>query len=190
MDKRARARHLLAELGDTLNIERLTLEESDTTCVLFFEGDVVLNIEFDDDSGCLVLSSYLGELPEQNDEPLLRELLAANFHKHRTQGATLGLEEATGGVILCHAQDVGEVDRLGFEALIETFVEQAEKWSRHIAEGGRRGRGYGHGAVRGRTGRKCQPGHLRLIRRGNAWTSVHGPSNCWPNWARHSRSSR
>ena len=135
MDKQARARQHLAELGETLNVERLTLEESDTTCVLFFEGDIVLNIEFDDDSGCLVLSSYLGELPEQNAEALLRELLEANLDKHRTAGATLGLEEATGGVILCQAQDVDEIDRLGFEALIEGFVDQAENWSRFIAAG-------------------------------------------------------
>jgi hypothetical protein len=141
MDKQARARQLLAELGDTLNIERLTLEESDTTCVLFFEGDIVLNIEFDEDSGCLLLSSYLGELPEQNAEPLLRELLEANFHKDRTQGATLGLEEATNGVILCHAQDVSEIDRLGFEALIESFVDQVGTWTQRITESRSEGAG-------------------------------------------------
>jgi len=134
MDKQDRARHILVELGETLNIDRLTLEESDTTCVLFFEGEIVLNIEFDDDSGCLVLSSYLGELPAHNAQPLLPELLAANFHKDRTQGATLGLEEATNGMILCHAQEVDNIDRLGFEALIEGFVDQVGKWTQRIAE--------------------------------------------------------
>src|ERR1700752_256266 len=134
MDKHARARQLFADLGETLNIEKLTLEESDTSCVLFFEGDIVLNIEFDEDTGCMVLSCYLGELPETNAEPLLREVLGANLYGLGTKGATLGLEEATDGVILCQSRSVAELDRQGFEALIETFVDEAEKWSRRFAD--------------------------------------------------------
>jgi hypothetical protein len=62
--------------------------------------------------------------------PLLRELIVANLYWHRTQGATLGLEEATNGVILSYAHGVGELDRQGFETMVETFLNQADKWSR------------------------------------------------------------
>ena len=133
MDKRALADQLLAELGDTLTLRELKLDEATQSCILLFEGDLVLNIEFDDASGRLLFSSYLGELPEENAEPLLRELMAANLYWHRTGGATLGLEEDTGGVILSQAHEVGELDRPGFEKVVETFVNQAEKWSARIA---------------------------------------------------------
>ena len=76
----------------------------------------------------LVLSGYLGELPDKNAEPVLRELLAANLYGDRTAGATLGLQEDTGGVILCLAQSVDQLDRQGFETLVEDVLDQAEKW--------------------------------------------------------------
>ncbi len=133
MDKRALADQLLAELGDTLTLRELKLDEATNSCILLFEDNLVLNIEFDDASGRLLFSSYLGELPEENAEPLLRELMTANLYWHRTAGATLGLEEDTGGVILSQTHEVGELDRPGFEKVVETFVNQAEKWSGRIA---------------------------------------------------------
>jgi Tir chaperone protein (CesT) family len=133
MDKRALALQLLAELGETLTVGAISLDEASQSCNLLFDEDLVLHIEFVEDTGRFVLSCYLGELPHENTESLLRELLAANLYWHRTRGATLGLEEGTGGVILCYAHSVSELDRSSFEALIKNFVNQAEKWSRGIA---------------------------------------------------------
>ena len=133
MDKRTLAEQLLAELGDTLTLSELKLDEATSSCILLFEGNLVLNIEFDDGSGRLLFSSYLGELPGEGAEPLLRELMSANLYWHRTGGATLGLEEGTGGVILSQAHEVGELDRPAFEKAVETFVNQAEKWSARMA---------------------------------------------------------
>ena len=132
MEKRALALQLLAELGETLTVGAITLDEDTQSCMLLFDEDLVLHIEFVEDTGRLVLSCYLHELPEENAEPLLRELMAANLYWHRTRGATLGLEEGTGGVILSYQQSVTELDGAGFETLVENFVDQAEKWKRRI----------------------------------------------------------
>lgn len=133
MDKRNLALKLIANFGNMLTLPELTLDEKSNSCVLLFDGDIVLNIEFDDASGQLILSVYLDELPMHGAEPLLRELMIANLYWHRTDGATLGLEEATNGVILAQARGVTELEDASFEKMVETFVNQAERWKKRIS---------------------------------------------------------
>jgi hypothetical protein len=132
MDKRALANQLLANLGNTLTAGPLALDDATHSCVLMFDDNLVLNIEYDDAQSRLVLSCYLDELPRSDAEPLLRELLAANLYWHRTRGATLGLEEGTGGVILTYGHGVSELDGPAFETVVENFVNQAEHWRGRI----------------------------------------------------------
>ena len=110
------------------------LDDATDSTALLFDGKLLLNIEYQKDTGRMVLSSPLGELPQENPKLLLRELLVADLYWHRTQGATLGLDEHSGGVMLTQAQGVVEMDRQGFETLVETFLNQADGWSRRIAE--------------------------------------------------------
>jgi len=133
MDKRAQAQRLLAELGETLKLDKLTLDESTDSCALLFDDKRLLEIEFEKDSGRLVLNCALGELPPGDAEPLLRELLVADLYWHRTRGATLGVDEHSGQVMLTQAQGVVELDRQAFEALVETFLNEADRWSSRIA---------------------------------------------------------
>ncbi len=133
MDKRNLAQKLITNFGVMLTLPELTLDEKSNSCVLLFDGDIVLNIEFDDSSGQIILSVYLDELPQGHAEPLLRELMVANLYWHRTDGATLGLEEATNGVILAQARTVNELDDGSFEKMVETFVNQAERWKKRMA---------------------------------------------------------
>ncbi|WP_144630426.1 type III secretion system chaperone [Bordetella genomosp. 13] len=136
MDKRTLASQLLANLGNTLTAGPLVLDDATQSCVLMFDDNLVLNIEYDDAQGRLVLSCYLDELPRDGAEPLLRELLAANLYWHRTRGATLGLEEGTGGVILTYGHGVSELDGPAFETVVENFMNQAERWRGRIAAAG------------------------------------------------------
>lgn len=133
MDKRNLAQKLITNFGAMLTLPELTLDEKSNSCVLLFDGDIVLNIEFDDASAQIILSVYLDELPPAHAEPLLRELMVANLYWHRTDGATLGLEEATNGVILAQARTVTELDDGSFEKMVEAFVNQAERWKKRIA---------------------------------------------------------
>jgi len=132
MDKRALADRLLAGLGQTLTVDRLALDDTGS-CVLVFDADLIVNVEYEDPLGRLVLSCYLDELPHEGAEPLLRELLAANLYWHRTRGATLCLEEGTGGVILVYGHAVSALDGPSFETVVENFVNQAEHWRARIA---------------------------------------------------------
>jgi hypothetical protein len=134
MDKRDLASRLLADLGNTLTVGPLALDAATHSCVLVFDENLILNIEYDPGTERLVLSCYLDELPAEGAEPLLRELLAANLYWHRTRGATLCLEEGTGGVILAYPCSVTELDSHAFETVVENFANQAERWARRIAQ--------------------------------------------------------
>lgn len=134
MDKRVVANKLVADFGKTLTVPNLELDAQTNSCVLVFDGELLLNIEYDAAVERLVFSIYLEELPKDGAEPLLRELMGANLYWHRTRGATLCLEEGTNGVILVYSRSVNELDGPGFEALVENLVGQAEKWRRRIKE--------------------------------------------------------
>jgi hypothetical protein len=133
MDRQSMARRLVAALGETLTVSGLAFEEPSNSCVLVFDGDLIVNIEYDDPAGRLVLSAWLDELPKDGAEPLLRELMAANLYWHRTRGATLALEEGTNGVILTWGASVTELDAHSFETAVENFVNRAEHWRNRMA---------------------------------------------------------
>lgn len=134
MDKKALARELVQGFGKTLTLDSLTLDGHTNSCVLIFDDSLVINIEYDEQTQRLVLSSYLHELPATGAEPLLRELLAANLYWHRTNGATLCLEEGTGGVILVYAHSVSDLDASGLETVMQNFATQAERWTRRLTQ--------------------------------------------------------
>ena len=132
MDKRLMANQLVADFGKLLTVRDLKLDERTQSCVLAFDGELLLNIEYDAAIERLVFSIYLDELPREGAEPLLRELMGANLYWHRTRGATLCLEEGTNGVILVYSRGVAELDNAGFEVTVENLLNQAEKWRKRI----------------------------------------------------------
>ena len=133
MDDRARAERLVAELGATLGLDGLALDPATGSTVLVFDADVIVTLEYDAAAARLVFSSYLGELPAAGAEAALRELMAANLYWHRTRGATLCLEEGTGGIILVYAHPIADLDAARIEAVLENVVNQAERWSARIS---------------------------------------------------------
>lgn len=133
MDKFELAKQLLAALGETLTVP-LTFDDESKSCVLLFEDDLMINIEYDDGTERIVLSSYLDELPTQNAEPFLRELLQANLFWHGARGATFSVEESTGGVIMLYAHSVSDLDAAGFETVVENFTNEAERWAKRAAQ--------------------------------------------------------
>ena len=80
------------------------------------------------------LPTVLAERLTTAHPDVLRELLAANLYWHRTNGATLCLEEGTGGVILVYAHSVSDLDASGFETVMQNFATQAERWTRRLAQ--------------------------------------------------------
>lgn len=134
MNHRAIAEQLIASLGKTLKLPELKLDDVTHSCVLLFDEDIVLNIECDQAGGQIILSAYLTELPEEEAERMLRELMIANLYWHRTDGATLGLEELTRGLILADRRPIPTLDETNFEKWVEGFVNQTERWKKRIPE--------------------------------------------------------
>ena len=134
MNHRAIAEQLITSLGKTLNLPQLKLDDVTHSCVLLFDQDIVLNIEFDEPGGQMILSAYLDELDSDEPERMLRELMVANLYWHRTDGATLGLEEASSGIILADRRLLAAVDEAGFEKWVEGFVNQTEHWKKRVAD--------------------------------------------------------
>lgn len=133
MAYRELAQRLVTNLGNVLALPELKLDEGTSSCVLLFDEDIVLHIEFDEAGSQMILSAHLGGLPPDSAEPLLRDLMVANLYWHRTDGATLGMDNATNAIVLAQAHSVTELDDAAFEKWVETFVNQAERWKKHIA---------------------------------------------------------
>ncbi len=131
MDKRDIANQFIKDLGAILTVPDMELNEQNS-CVLLFDNDIVLNVEYDSVNERMLLYVYLDDLPEENAEPLLREALAGNFFWYRTRGATLSLEEGTGGLVLIYSHALSELDSGTFETIVENFVQTAEDWKKRI----------------------------------------------------------
>jgi hypothetical protein len=131
MDHRLLANQLLAAFGKTLTLDGLALGEDDT-CVLLFDDDLAVTIEFDAPEARLVFSMFLDKLSEENSEPLLRELLAANLYWLGTGGATVGLQKSSGALMLVQASPVTTLDDSAFERLVEELIRVAERLRERI----------------------------------------------------------
>ena len=133
MNHYAKARTLIDALAEKLALPDLKLDADNNSCLLLFEGDIVLNIEYDEPEARLVLSICVGALPTVGAEGLLRELMGANLYWHRTSGATLGLEEETNSVMLVYSHNVVLLSIDIFENIIENLINQASHWQQRLA---------------------------------------------------------
>ncbi|MEJ0035234.1 MAG: type III secretion system chaperone [Gammaproteobacteria bacterium] len=133
MNNRDLANELLAALGRTLTVEGLRLGAEDNSCVLLFDANLTLNIEYDEPGERLVFSIYLDTLPTGPCEPLLRELLAANLYWIGAAGATLCLESPNGAILLVYASRLTELGEDRLERTVDNLLTTAEKWRERIA---------------------------------------------------------
>jgi len=132
MDGRFVANELLAALGRMLTVDGLRLGEEDNSCVLLFDGNLALTIEYDESAERVVFSIYLEQLPGEVTEPLLRELLAANFYWIGASGGTLCLDCTTGAILLLYGSPIVGLDDTRFERIIENLLDTAEQWRDRI----------------------------------------------------------
>ncbi len=58
----------------------------------------------------------------------------ANLYWHRTDGATIGLEDASNGLILADRRPLAALDDGSFEKWVESFVNQVERWKKRIID--------------------------------------------------------
>lgn len=131
MDHRPSINELLNELGKTLSLEQLQLGQEDG-CVLLFEDNLALTIEYDENAERLVFSIHVAKLPEENTADVLQELLAANCYWLATGGATLGLQSSTRAILLMYASRVADLDVSSLERIVENLLSMTEHWRERI----------------------------------------------------------
>ena len=133
MDPRTRLNGLLDELALLIGTPGLTLNE-DGRCVLQFEGYITLDLFLDEPAGLLWVATLLGELPDGEDEDLLRRMLIANLLGLGTGGATLGLGP-DGDVMLHRALPLDEgLDLSALQARLVGFVDAADRWRDELGQ--------------------------------------------------------
>ncbi|MCG8568116.1 MAG: type III secretion system chaperone [Desulfobacterales bacterium] len=122
---------LLKQLGQVLDIQDLTA--TDGYCCLFFD-DIVINMEERDNA--LFLYTHLGPIPSNDRKALYAKLLEANALFKATQGATLGIDEASNMILLSHQTPISNLDYPAFEKTVENFINVAEAWIERIKDHG------------------------------------------------------
>lgn len=123
-------KELITQLGTTLGIPDLALDE-DHYCCLFFD-ELVVNLEWDPDTALLFIYAHCGTLTPTPSPELLSQLLEANFFQRHTDGATLGIDRDSATIALCQRLAPQNMDYLQFEQTLERFVHTAQTWNARI----------------------------------------------------------
>lgn len=121
------AQELLQELGNVLGIKPQCGEAG--TCRIFFDDDAV---DFEAVDETFFLIAEVGSVPAGNREAVYARLLTANLFGAQTGGATLGLNEDKGIVVLHRALPLPS-DYAPFEAALVRFVKSLRYWKEWLA---------------------------------------------------------
>jgi hypothetical protein len=127
MNLREYVNGLLQEIGKSLDLPGLVLDENDH-CVLLFDDKVVLNMELDNDKELLIIYSYIGEVPFEGRETIFEALLESNLFWKDTQGATIGIDRQTQTVVLAFPIELPLKRKENFEERLALFVDITESW--------------------------------------------------------------
>lgn len=126
---------LLDRLGKAMGMETLEFDD-DGACVLCLDETILIHIECPPEGETLVVSAYLGALPETNRESAYRTLLAGNFGWNATGGATIGLDETSDTLALMRMLSVEQTDDETFQSCIRSMASAAETWIAYLKDGG------------------------------------------------------
>lgn len=121
---------LLADFGNALGLEGLSLDDKGYCCLSFDE--LLVHIEAVGDSALVLLYSSVGVVPEDAAPAIYRSLLDANYFFQGTAGATCGLDQAAGTVVLTRVVDTAPMQVLDWEGVIQGFVDAAESCTRRL----------------------------------------------------------
>jgi len=122
----------LAELGQTVGLPELRLDE-DGYCCLSFDA-LETHLQHDGDRDALVVFARLGALAEEVASEAYELLLSANLFWAGTNGATLSVEPADRLVYLAASTPLAGLEYPDFEAWLGGFVAAADRWTENVAK--------------------------------------------------------
>lgn len=102
-------------------------DEVPDACAFEIDGGLVIMCQADQETGDLLLESSLTPLPAERRDIAAGMIAAANYRGMLTDGACLGLEPASGGVLLFRRLPMASLDADGFLRLLTRFLDVAEQ---------------------------------------------------------------
>ena len=123
---------LLAEFGASIGIPELQTDD-ENRCNLMFD-EVAVSFELSPDEEAVYLYAYLGDVVPGNNHALFASLLDANYLFRGTGGATIGVDEASGRIVMIRSEDLSAMRLSRFQSLVEEFINLAELWQKKLAE--------------------------------------------------------
>lgn len=132
MSLASRAHATLAAFGETIGLDGLALDQRGLAILQL--GEVLVNVELDEDRQFLLLTAALGR-PRGDLGEAYAHLLDANFCWQGTYGGTFSVERETGQVVLQRPLPLSSLELASFETALEEFVETSEAWSAQLAAG-------------------------------------------------------
>ena len=124
--------NLLEEFGASIGMPELELDE-ENRCNLMFD-EVAVSFELSPDEASVYLYSYLGDVVNNDSKAVFSALLDANYLFRGTLGATLGVDEASGRVVMIRLEDLSTLRLSRFQSLVEEFVNLSELWQNRLAD--------------------------------------------------------
>lgn len=135
MNLPAQAQDLLTAYGRIAGQPHLRFEPHGCAR-LVFDGRVTVDLEVDDNAGCLQVYGALGPVPAAGREALYRALLEANHFGTATRGATLAIDAAHDEVLLTRQVNLQQVTTgIAFGDLLNAFADTLEHWQQRYGNG-------------------------------------------------------
>lgn len=124
---------LMAEFGAAVGIPDLK-PDAESRCNMMFD-DVAVSLQLGPDDESLYMYSLVGTVAESDTALAYPALLRANYAFGDTAGSTLSLDPRSGGIVLIRAERLETLRLARLEALVEDFVNAAERWAEQIRRG-------------------------------------------------------
>lgn len=132
MDGRGRVQAVLAEFARGIELDGLELDANDS-CRLSFDGELLVDIDFDPAGQRVVLSAPLG-CPAPGAEAEVCEAALRSNALWQAAEAVVGRDGAGRELVLLRHLAVAELDGAMFEGALARFVEAARGWRGLIRE--------------------------------------------------------
>lgn len=122
----------IMNVGKTLGAADLQLDEDGFACLATDDFEVCFLHEPSERT--LLLFARISDLPSEPDAAFYALLLEGNFFTRETGGATLGIDEDRGWVLLSQALFLGAIDPADFEARVIAFIEATAYWVMKVTD--------------------------------------------------------
>lgn len=132
MKSKEKLQLLLDELGKTIGLEELVLDE-DEFCTLVFDDRIVVNFNYHEPSSSLLLVSALGDVQPSERESIYERMLEANFTWGSTQGLLLSLDKENKVATLICRENLTDMAQPKFEEVLQQFVNASEYWMDEVS---------------------------------------------------------